>query len=245
TITVGYGLRDWGGIAPVILENKAGDIWAEVRAAWDKEFFYFSAAVRRQRATFRGGPFDFDGDAIQLAWGLAKRADDDFGHPARDMALPAGAFRDTDHLMALTFGENGAHVVRLRGPRVALRGHVPGNLDAWYGPVEGAVADISRDAAIGYTLYEAAIPLRELAPLKGERGRAFRFGFRIGQGGGRPLEWSRVAGVPDFLANPASYLPVSDADSLPCQTWWGMVGPRPGAPPPEPEGEGEDEPEAK
>lgn len=232
TIEVGYGLKDWQGIAPVVLETRAGDVWAEVRTAWDKEFFYFSAAVRRPRATFRGGRFDFDGDAIQLAWGLAKRADDDFGRPSRDGALPGGAFRDTDHLMALTFTKDGPQVIRLRGPRVALRTHLSGNQDPWYGPVPGAVADIARDEAIGYTLYEAAIPMKELVPLKGERGRTFRFGFRVGNGDDRPLEWSRVAGVPDFLANPASFLPASAADLLPCQTWWGMVGPKPGAPEP-------------
>jgi hypothetical protein len=224
TIEVGYGLADWEGIEPVVLEDAVGDVWAEVRTAWDKEFFYFSAAVRRKRATFKAGTHAFGGDAVQLAWGLSRRADDDFGHKAKDLALPAGAFRDTDHLMALTFGRDGAAVVRLRAPRVALRTHWPGNQDGWYGPVQGAVADIARDQAIGYTLFEAAIPMKELAPLKGARGRIFRFGFRIGNGDGRPLEWSRTAGVPDYLANPCSFLPASLADGLPCQTWWGMTG---------------------
>ena len=224
TIKVGYGLADWEGIEPVVLEDAGGDVWAEVRTAWDKEFFYFSAAVRRKRATFKAGTHAFGGDAVQLAWGLSRRADDDFGHKTKDWALPAGAFRDTDHLMALTFGRDGAAVVRLRAPRVALRTHWPGNQDGWYGPVEGAVADIARDQAIGYTLFEAAIPMKELAPLKGARGRIFRFGFRIGNGDGRPLEWSRTAGVPDYLANPCSFLPASLADGLPCQTWWGMTG---------------------
>jgi len=228
TIEVGYGLSDWEGIDPVVLEDPSGDVWAEVRTAWDKEFFYFAAAVRRKRSTYRAGEHAFDGDAIQLAWGLARRADDDFGHPARDAALPEGAFRDTDHLMAIAFGPQGAQVVRLRGPRAVLRTHVPGNQDAWYGPVDGALADIARDQAIGYTLYEAAIPMKELGPLKGERGRVFRFGFRIGNGDHRPLEWSRAAGVPDFLASPCSFLPASLNDGLPCQTWWAMIGTRPG-----------------
>jgi len=231
TIEVGYGLADWEGIDPVVVED--GDVWAEVRTAWDKAFFYVSAAVRRKRATFKAGTHAYQGDAIQLAWGLSKRADDGFGQGTTGSGLPAGAFRDTDHLMALTFGAEGATVVRLRGPRVVLRTHWPGNQDAWYGPVEGAVADIARDRGIGYTVFEAAIPMKDLAPLKGERGRIFRFGFRVGNGEARPLEWSRAAGVPDYLANPCSFLPTSMADGLPCQTWWAMVGTRPGGPPQE------------
>ena len=233
TIEVGHGFADWEGIDPVVVEDAGGDVWAEVRTAWDKAFFYFAAAVRRKRSTFIASTHAYQGDAIQLAWGLSRRADDDFGHKTTGLSLPAGAFRDTDHLMALTFGRDGAGVVRLRSPRVVLRTHWPGNQDAWYGPVEGAVADIARDQAIGYTLYEAAIPLKELAPLKGEPGRIFRFGFRIGNGQGRPLEWSQEAGVPDYLANPCSFLPTSMADGLPCQTWWGMVGERPGRAPQE------------
>ena len=225
TIEVGYGLGAWQGIAPIVLENAAGDVRAEIRTAWDAKCFYFSAAVRRPRTTYKGGQFAFDGDAVQLGWGLAPRADDDFGHKARDLALPAGAFRDTDHLMAIAFTKDGPQVVRLRGPRVALRAHWPGNQDSWYGPVEGATGAIARDEAAGRTIYEAAIPLKALAPLTGQRGRLFRFGFRIGDAGNPPLEWAGAAGVPDYLANPCSFLPASFSEGLPCQTWWGMIGP--------------------
>ncbi|MFO8014992.1 MAG: hypothetical protein R6X20_17020 [Phycisphaerae bacterium] len=226
TIEVGFGLSDWDGIDPVVLEGPDGDVGAEVRTAWDETFFYVAVSVRRERGTFQGGPFAFEGDAVQLAWGAAEgRADDDFGHPARGWALPAGAFRDTDHLMALTFGGEGPQVVRLRRPGAILRAHMPGNLDPWYGPVEGAVADIARDHAIGHTLYEAAIPWEALAPLVKGRDRIFRFGFRIGNGDTAPLVWGREAGVPEFLTNPCSFLPLSEP-SLPCQTWWGMVGER-------------------
>jgi len=224
-IEVGYGLGAWEGIEPVVLESAAGDVRAEVRTAWDAKTFYFCAAVRRDLARYTSGKFAFDGDAIQLGWGLDPRADDDFGHKARDGALPAGAFRDTDHLMAIAFSKDGAQVIRLRQPRALLRAHYPGNQDAWYAPVEGATAEIARDQPTGRTIYEAAIPLKALAPLKGERGRVFRFGFRIGDAGRPPLEWSRAAAVPDFLANPSSFLPASFADGLPCQTWWGMIGP--------------------
>jgi hypothetical protein len=224
-IEVGYGLGAWEGIPPVLLRNAAGDVQAEVRTAWDAKFFYFSAAVQRQRATYRGGRFAFDGDAIQLGWGLADRADDDFGHRGRERALPAGAVRDTDHLMALTFGKDGAQVIRLRGPRIALRARYPGNADPWYGPVAGSTAAIARDDASGRTIYEAAIPMKALAPLGGQRGRVFRFGFRIGDAGRPPLEWARAAGAADFIANPCSFLPTGFTEGLACQTWWGLVGP--------------------
>jgi hypothetical protein len=224
TIEVGYGLADWIGLDPVVLRDEDGKPAAEVKVAYDKDYFYFAAAVKRDRGTFRTGVLPSEGDAVQLAWGLADRADDDFGHKTRGVALPEGAFRDTDHLMAITFGPDGAQVVRLRGPRMALRSHMPGNMDDWFGPVEGASADISRDAANSLTVYEAAIPLKELAPLRAQEGRVLRFGFRIGRGEGRPLEWAREAGVPDFLANPCSFLPASYAEGLPCQTWWGLVG---------------------
>jgi hypothetical protein len=68
--------------------------------------------------------------------------------------------------------------------------------------------------------------MKELAPLEGGRDRLYRFAFRVGDGSNPPLDWAREAGVPDYLANPASFLPVSEA-SLPCQTYWVMVGPRP------------------
>jgi len=226
TIEVGYGLADWQGIAPVVVASADGKARAVVRTAWDADCFYFSAAIARERGTFRAGRFAFEGDAIQLGWGTEGRADDDFGHPARGWALPEGAFRDTDHLMALVFTSDGPQVIRLRGPHIAMRAHVPGNQDPWYGPVEGAQLDIARDREAGQTLVEAAVPWSALAPLAGKQDAIFRFGFRIGHGDGRPMTWSRAASVPAFLANPSSFLPLSDP-SLPCQTWWGLVGERP------------------
>jgi hypothetical protein len=225
TIDVGYGLAAWAGLDPVVMANEAGTVRAEVRTAWDAGFFYFCAAVHRQRDSFKQGRFASDGDAIQLAWGLDDRADDDFGSVGRGAAFPAGAFRDTDHLMALTFTKDGPRVIRLRGPHIMLRDRVPGNLDSWYGPVEGAKAEIARDAAAKVTIYEAAIPMKALAGLKPERGRAFRFAFRIGDAGNPPLEWSAAAGVPDFLAGPGSFLPLSATEGLPCQAAWRLVGP--------------------
>jgi len=231
SITVGGGLADWEGIRPVRLADDATGTSAEVRTAWDREFFYFSAVVHRERETFLGGPHAFSGDAIQLGFGLSERADDDFGSRGRGKGLPAGAFRDTDHLFALTFGSEGPQVIRLRAPRVALRTHVPGNMDSWYGPVEDAKVLIGRDHDAGVTIYEAAIPLAAIEPLRAERGRVFRFGFRIGDGRNAPLEWARTAGVPDYLANPASFLPTGEA-SLPCQTRWALVGRMPFEPRP-------------
>lgn len=225
TIRVDRGMEDWQGISPVVVTSPAGDWKAEVMTAWDAEFFYFTAAVHRERPTFRAGRFASDGDAIQLAWGLSDRADDDFGQRGRDRAFPVGAMRDTDHLMAVTFGKDGAQVVRLRGPRQVLRDHVPGNQDSWYGPVDGAQAIIARDEDNKVTVFEAAVPMSALAPLKGERGRTLRFGFRIGDGDRPPLEWSRAAAVPDFLAGPGSYLPLSYPEGLPCQTIWTLTGP--------------------
>ncbi|HUX02116.1 MAG TPA: hypothetical protein VMY35_14215 [Phycisphaerae bacterium] len=230
TITVGDGLLNWDGIAPVRLENAAGTR-AEVWTAYDRENFYFAAAVYRGRAGFRGGAHAFDGDAIQLAWGVGERADDDFGERGRGLALPPGAFRDTDHLMALAFGRGGAQVIRLRRPGALLRTHLEENMDPWYGPVEGARASIGRDEEAGVTLFEASIPMKELAPLSAQRDRIYRFAFRIGDSSNEPLEWAREAGVPDHLANPASWLPAG-RPALPCQTWWAMTGPkaRPSAP---------------
>lgn len=224
TIEVGYGLKAWEDLPAVTLRSASGDTRAEVRTAWDATHFYFCAALYRERASFRTGPLPGQGDAIQLAWGTGDRADDDFGHRAKGLALPAGAFRDTDHLMAITFGKDGAQVVRLRAPRVVLRDHVPGNMDPWFGPVEGSTAAIAREQEAGRTLVEAAIPWKALAPLSGRRGQTMRFGFRIGDAAGPPLEWARAAAVPDYLANPCSFVPTSFVDGLPCQTWWGLAG---------------------
>jgi len=226
TIRVGFGLSDWDGISPVHLGGTDGRPAADVWAAYDDHYFYVAARVARERDAFLSAADAWGGDAIQLGFGLRPRADDDFGHPSR--GLPAGAFRDTDHLMAITLGEGGAQVVRLRGTQIVLRSHREGNLDPWFGPVEGAEASIVRDPAGRVTLYEVAIPLKALAPLKGQRGESLRFGFRIGSGAASPLDWARAAGTPDDLANPASFLPTSDASTLPCQTPWVLTGPVPG-----------------
>ena len=226
TIQVGFGLSDWNGIEPVRLEGAPEQPAAEVRVAYDRNFFYFAAQVARDRDSFLSAANGYGGDAIQLGFGLRPRADDDFGHKSR--GIPAGAFRDTDHLLAITLGQDGAQVIRLRGTAVVLRTRREENLDPWFGPVDGAEASIVFDAASHTTIYEAAIPLEAIQPLKGERGQSLRFAFRIGNGAGKPLDWAHVAGTPDYLANPASFLPTSDAEALPCRTRWVLTGPVPG-----------------
>ena len=189
---------------------------AEVRVAWDSNFFYFAAEVHRPRDAFRPGRYASDGDAIQLAWGTD------------DGAAPADPFSGAGHLAAITFADGKPQVMRLAAPRVFLRDHVPGNMDPWYAPVEGAKADISRDRSRQVTIFEAAIPLKALDTVRAERGRSIRFAFRIGDGGGQPLDWSCAAGVPDYLAGPGNFLPLSCDDALPCFSLWTFTGPVPG-----------------
>jgi hypothetical protein len=56
-----------------------------------------------------------------------------------------------------------------------LRAHLAENVDPWYGPVEGARVVIGRDEEAGVTIYEAAIPMKELAPLEGGRDRLWEY----------------------------------------------------------------------
>ena len=222
-IRAGLGMAEWAGIAPVRLRGDAAKPSAEVRVAYDASFFYFVARVAREHGGFIATSQAYGGDAIQLAFGLAPRADDDFGHVLP--VLPPGAFRDTDHLFALTMGETRAELVRLRGSGAVLRTHLDGNADPWYGPVDGAQASVQYDEAAGVMVYEAAIPMAALQPLKPAAGQTLRFSFRIGDGKAPPLDWARAAGVPDYLANPTSFLPTTDAEALPCQTRWILTGP--------------------
>ena len=226
SIEVGAGLTDWLGVRPVVLADESGERAAEVRVAWDEEFLYVAAAVKRPRGTFTGGPFAFSGDAIQLGFGLLERADDDFAARGVGAAMPAGAVRDTDHLLAVTYGAAGPEVVRLRGPGMALSARAPGGEDPRYGPVPRAKAAIEYDRPAGRALYEAAIPMKELVPLKAKRGQVLRLAFLIGRAGQPPLEWARQEGVPEYLANPATFLPVSSV-TLPCVTRWSLAGPAP------------------
>jgi hypothetical protein len=224
TIEVGYGLDDWAGLSPVVVTSESGQVRAEVRTAWDADNFYFSAIVYRQRESFRTGRFASDGDAVQLAWA----ADD-------GAARPEASGGSTD-LAAVTFADGKPQVIRLGGPRIFKRDHLPGNLDPWYGPIDGAKADIAYDQKQKATIFEAAIPLKALKSVHVERGRAIRFAFRIGDGAGVPLDWSRAAAVPDFLAGPGNFMPASCVDALPCLGLWTFIGPTPEAKPsPEPD----------
>ncbi len=222
SVRAGGGLEEWTGISPYVLTDGDGLPAAQVRVAWDVDHLHVAAVVPRDRPTFRRGGSDYGGDAIQIGFGFDGWADDHFGQVAPGDAYPVGAYRDTDVLVALTATREGASAVLLRKPYVALRTHLEGNMDPWFGRIEGARASIRYDEMARFALYEASIPWSVLEPLRPEVGRSLRMDFLIGQGGERPpLQWSARAGVPDYLANPATFLPLSES-TCPCATRWAL-----------------------
>ncbi|HUU11036.1 MAG TPA: hypothetical protein VM431_10925 [Phycisphaerae bacterium] len=135
-----------------------------------------------------------------------------------------GHFYDTDYHYAAHVSTEGDQLIRQWGPdtgrRIAYQtDKVPG-----YGPVRGATIKIRRDEAAKVTVYEMAIPRRELAMFDPAKGRC-RFGFvlgndeKLGLGGG--LEWSAAAGVFDHWYASGSFGP-SWVSQLPCQTFFGI-----------------------
>ena len=163
------------------------------------------------------------GDALMFAFGFRDRVPR-WGRQMDDPYAWKGHFYDTDYHYAAHVSTEGDQLMRQWGPdtgrRIAYQtDKVPG-----YGPVRGATIKIRRDEAAKVTVYEMAIPRRELAMFDPAKGRC-RFGFvlgndeKLGLGGG--LEWSAAAGVFDHWYASGSFGP-SWVSQLPCQTFFGI-----------------------
>ena len=213
TIEVGYGLDDWAGVSPVVVTGESPQVRAEVRVAWDADYFYFAAEVHRPRDAFRPGRYASDGDAIQLAWGTD------------DGAAPADPFSGAGHLAAITFADGKPQVIRLAAPRVFPARPRPRQHGPVVRPRRGGQGRHLRDRSRKVTIFEAAIPLKALDPVRAERGRSIRFAFRIGDGGGQPLDWSRHRRRPR-LPGRAGQLPAPLLRRTPCRA--SVCGPLPG-----------------
>jgi hypothetical protein len=90
-------------------------------------------------------------------------------------------------------------------------------------PVPGGKVKITRDESQKLTIYEIAIPRRELALFDPQAGRC-RFGFILyncEQAAGGSMNWSDAAGVFDYWRSSGSY-PPTWIQALPCQTFFGI-----------------------
>ena len=147
------------------------DLSADIWTAWDDSYFYIAAKVKDDAFSQKGtGDSIWTGDSVQFAL-------------------------DPLHLEAEGLG--GIYEIGMAqtpdGPQVY----------SWYAPeggktgfIKGAKLVVVREG--DYTVYEAAIPLSELAPLKPEAGKTVGFSMVVNDddGNGRKswLEWSSGIG---------------------------------------------------
>jgi len=223
---------------PKAVADKAR-IVARGYTAWDKDHFYVAFAVQepdlKQNAgkPYRdtkytscepdgiGFPF-YSGDAVQFAFGIRERAEDDYRKPG-DPWYWKGCFRDTDYQYIAYTSEKGPKLIRLAKPGIPYRVGFQTETQPGQGPVEGAKILINR---VGDTsFYEISLPRAELALLEPEEQSAIRFGFVLsndeGVGAAGRLQWSQAAGVFDYWFNNGSYQPTWESFWA-AQTRWGL-----------------------
>jgi len=164
----------------------------------------------------------FCGDALQLAFGFRDR----FPGEGRQMNDPwawKGYFCDTDYVYNVHASTDGDMLVRQWGADTSRRNGYQTDRVPGIEPVPNAKVKISRDEAKKLTIYEMAIPRKELKLFDPAKGR-FRFGFqlcnneRLANG---QLTWAEAAGVFDYWRNMGSYAPTW-LQRIACQTFFGI-----------------------
>ncbi len=223
---------------PKAVADKARVV-ARCYTAWDKDNFYVAFAVQepglkqkagepyRETKYTTGDPDGigfplYSGDAIEFAFGIRERAEDDYRKPD-DPWYWTGCIRDTDYQYIAYTSAKGPKLIRLAKPGIPYRVGFQTETPSGQGPVEGAKIRIDR---IGETsLYEISLPRAELALLKPEEQSQIRFGFVLsndeGVGTAGRLQWSQAAGVFDYWFNNGSYQPTWESFWA-AQTRWGL-----------------------
>ncbi|MCY3020710.1 MAG: hypothetical protein NTW87_16965 [Planctomycetota bacterium] len=227
---------------PEAADGKRVTAW--VYTAYDNDNVYLAAAVNEDKLECKAGqkvrrgkaelpykvgdPEGLDhirycGDVFMFSFGFRDRVPG-WGRQMDDPYAWKGHFCDTDYHYAAHVSADGDKLVRQWGADTPRRTAYQTEKEAYVGPVAGAQIVIKRDETAKLTVYEIAIPRRELALFDPGKER-LRFGFMIanseGAGPQGALQWSDAAGVFDHWRAAGSFSP-SWMQVLPCQTFFGV-----------------------
>jgi hypothetical protein len=167
-------------------------------------------------------PTENDDDLFQFSFGFRERVPG-IGRQMDDLWAWKGDFYDTDYSFFAHTSTDGDKLIRIWGPDTSRRNGYQTEAVPGIGPVEGALLKITRDEAKKLTLYEIAIPRRQLALFDPTTGRC-RFGFILYTSkeiAGGALPWSDVAGVFDYWQSNGSFPPTWKFHTA-CQTFFGI-----------------------
>lgn len=225
-------------------DNDPKHVAARIYTAYDEENVYIAASVDEDKLTQHAGepakrgaldltyktgmPDGIDhirntGDSLFFAFGFRDRVPG-MGREMDDPWVWKGHFYDTDYQYTAHASTEGDMLMRQWGPntprRTAYQTETPDGTEQ----VPGAKVKITRDEAQKRTMYEMAIPRKELS-LFDPSAPYMRFTFMLvndeGAGEGGALQWAEAAGVFDYWRNAGTFSP-SWMSVLPCQTRFGI-----------------------
>jgi hypothetical protein len=223
------------------------EITAQVYTAYDDDFVYLGAAVHEDHFSNSAGhsftavlpdqtialPYGQGepdglrfitecGNTFQFSFGFRDRVPFT-GRQTTDVWAWKGDFYDTDYSYVAHVSTEGDQLIRIWSPDKARRNGYQTETVPGIGPVPGGRVKITRDDASKITLYEVAIPRRQLALFNPDTGTC-RFGFILYNSelpNGGTLAWSDAAGVFDYWQTPGSF-PPTWRSHLACQTFFGI-----------------------
>lgn len=220
-------------------------IVARVYTAYDDENVYVTAAVneaelrnssgtpalkgrgdKKINLPYRNGMPDglnhisHCGDALQFGFGFRDRVPG-FGRQMDDPYAWKGHFYDTDYVYHVHTSTDGPILMRQWGPEGHRRNAYQCDAVPGVEPVAGSQIKITRDEEKKLTIYEVAIPRKELRLFDPAKG-AFRFSFLISNNEGLgELNWGEAAGVFDYWRSIGSFAPTW-MQRLPAQAFFGV-----------------------
>lgn len=156
--------------------NGPEDLSLKARMLWDDKYFYFLAEVKddiyenNQKSESVAA---WAGDAIQIAFDLRNDS--------------KRAYNKDDHEISIALW-NGKPVVWRR---------TFGNEDASSGPLKDAKLAVVRDEVKKTTIYELALPLKDMAPWEGEplRSKCIKFNFIVNDDDGKTTRRTKWIGI--------------------------------------------------
>jgi hypothetical protein len=228
-------------------ETESKRITGQVFTAYDDDFVYLGAAVHEAHFQCTAGQLftasvgnqntaltypvgEPDGlryvtecgNVFQFSFGFRDRVPG-IGRQLDDPWAWKGAFYDADYSFVAHTSTQGDQLIRIWGPDTSRRNGYQTESVPGIGPVPGGTVKITRDESNQRTLYEIAIPRRQLM-LFDPASEQCRFGFILYNGdqiGGGALAWSDAAGVFDYWQSPGSF-PPTWRDRVACQTFFGI-----------------------
>jgi len=162
------------------------------------------------------------GNVLQFSFGFRDRVPG-IGRQMDDPWAWKGSFYDTDYSFVAHVSTEGDQLIRIWSPDGSREDGYQTEAVPGIEPVPGGKLKITRDQSQKLTIYEIAIPRRELTLFDPLAGRC-RFGFILyncEQAAGGSMNWSDAAGVFDYWQSSGSF-PPTWAQRLPCQTFFGI-----------------------